>query len=155
MGAQITYSGNNTYTSSSTTNSNDDDLLRGYLDTGGVGHPSTVTITNVPANNLPYTVYLYIAGDTPGGRVGDYEVNGVTLSATQGSGTPYMLATPATAGNYLVFTGVTGNTLTITSGASNFRAPLDGLQIVTVPEPASIGLLSLAGVGLLARRRRQ
>jgi len=47
--------------------------------------------------------------------------------------------------------------ITIGSGNSNgsTEAFFDNMSLEVVPEPASIGLLGLGGIGLLARRRRQ
>jgi hypothetical protein len=37
---------------------------------------------------------------------------------------------------------------------SNFRTGFAEIQFTTIPEPASIGLLLLTGIGLTVRRRR-
>lgn len=61
-------------------------------------------------------------------------------------------------GNYMVFGPFTAADFTLTaqasvsSGGTN-RAPLNGLQIIQIPEPASLGLLAFGGMGLLVRRR--
>ena len=59
-------------------------------------------------------------------------------------------------GNYLRFADVTGSTLTITGILDpDFVLPLDGLQIVEVPEPATLVLASLIGVIALAAAVRR
>jgi len=65
-------------------------------------------------------------------------------------------------GNFLVFTGLTSDSFILRteeypSGVLNdaLRAQINGIQIVpSVPEPASISVLALAGLTLLSRRRR-
>jgi hypothetical protein len=56
--------------------------------------------------------------------------------------------------NYALF-HETASATTITLSTSGSSEQVFGLQIVqTTPEPASLGLLGLAGLGLLARRHR-
>ena len=61
-------------------------------------------------------------------------------------------------GNYVVFTGVTGSSFTINMTSTAFgdiaRAPINGFQIIAVPEPSVsfLGVFALAGVCF--RRRR-
>lgn len=63
-------------------------------------------------------------------------------------------------GNWLVFEGLTGSSLTLTSTDQNYpditgykQRGIAGFQIVAIPEPATIGLLGMAAIGILARRR--
>ncbi|MGE5611345.1 MAG: PEP-CTERM sorting domain-containing protein [Bacillota bacterium] len=59
----------------------------------------------------------------------------------------------AAAGNYMVFTDLTADSFVLRSEEQTFRACMNGLQIVAVPEPASIALIGLGALGLLIRRR--
>jgi len=77
---------------------------------------------------------------------------------------PLSANTLATAGegNFLVFTGVSADSFILRSeeypsgvAGDALRAQINGIQLLAVvPEPVSLGLLALAGVGLLSRRRR-
>jgi len=68
-------------------------------------------------------------------------------------------ADTAAEANFIVFTGLTADSFLLKTEEINggtgttLRATINGMQIVAVPEPASIGLLLLAAMGLLARRR--
>jgi hypothetical protein len=59
----------------------------------------------------------------------------------------------AAAGNYIVFSGLTADRFMLRTEERDYRATINGMQIVAVPEPTSIGLFLLAAMGLLARRR--
>ncbi len=67
----------------------------------------------------------------------------------------YVEATDAdTQGNFTVFEGLTDSSLTLEFGGIIGRGSVAGLQIVEVPEPATMSLLLAGGGLLLARRRR-
>ncbi|MFC4991454.1 PEP-CTERM sorting domain-containing protein [Rubritalea tangerina] len=61
-------------------------------------------------------------------------------------------------GNYAVFTGLSGDTLSISGAQSSSRSPLLGFQVVSevasIPEPSISALLGLGGVALILRRRK-
>ena len=129
-------------------------LLSNYLD-GGSGGPATVSLANVPY--AFYDVYIYTQRD--GVATSDYNVDGVTKTVqVAGSGfynaNGFVLDTATTTGDYLVFHGLSNAAPVLISSQVNFRSPIDAIQIVSVPEPASIGLLGITGLGVLARRRR-
>ena len=141
--------------------------MQGYLD-NNPGTNSTATVTGLPSSiagtgTTPYSVVVYLAGDTAGdNRGGVYTVNGLSqtaLSIGPSNDGVFVPATATTPGNFIVFTGVTGSDLSISSQATSGgtpRSPFDGFQVVSgaIPEPASLGVMSVAGLGLLARRRR-
>jgi hypothetical protein len=138
-------------------------VMLGYLDpqkgpvagsTNDAPSPSIVVVTNLPANiaSGTYDVYVYGLGGRSN-RGGEYTVNGAGPlyllaggDTDQGPATGqngYVLAKgtdPAFGaddfGNYLLFQGQTGSTITIT-GSNTFsgfdthpRAPLNSIQIV-------------------------
>jgi len=58
-------------------------------------------------------------------------------------------------GNYVRFDGLTDPTETFTYSFNSSPTQMVGFQVIgTVPEPASLGVLSLFGVAALSRRRR-
>ena len=56
--------------------------------------------------------------------------------------------------NWMEFTGLTADSTTLYVNRGNRDALLTGFQIEAVPEPSSAGLLALAGLLTLARRKR-
>jgi hypothetical protein len=149
------------------------------------GLPSSIT-------SAPYSVIVYFDGDNGGNdRVGMYSIaNATTGNATfwardaanstfsgiyipaqspvdpiAGGGAidnngAAALTVPA--GNFLVFTGLTGDTFdllaqsSVASDATN-RASIQGIQIVsgTVPEPSGLIVLAVGGLALARRQRRR
>ncbi len=62
-------------------------------------------------------------------------------------------------GNIVIFTGLSGSEFTLTANNETFqgdfgRAAINGIQIVEVPEPATMSLLALGGIAMLKRRKR-
>ena len=118
-------------------------LMNGYLTTNNSAGSTTITITDVPYAH--YDVVIYKDDDAGAARSGDYTVNGVTQTdlreppnwpvTTAGGGT-FTQAVSGAAGNYALFSSVSGARLTINADESasggGFRAPVNGLQIVDV-----------------------
>jgi hypothetical protein len=132
------------------------------------GNHVTYTVTAVPYAS--YDVYIYGQSDAPD-RAITFTVTSAAPTATrsflsENSATTWTegLSTwngigtqPAdvTHANYVHFSGLSGSTLTLDYFAPG-NSGVNGFQIVeAVPEPASLGLLSVAATGLLSRRRRQ
>lgn len=70
------------------------------------------------------------------------------------------LGSATVAGNYAVFTGLTGSTLNVSvdagwSSSEHTRAYISGFQIVEVPEPMTIALLGLGGLATVFNRRNR
>jgi hypothetical protein len=141
----------------------DNTLLNGIIKispNGGGNNTGTLTWNNVPAGT--YNVVLELA-ENGAGAVGAITVGGNTQTVTEvdgGSQTATVTYTNNAAGaNYVSFANVSpvAGAITIgivhTTGSDGFG--IGGAQLQsTVPEPASVGLLGLGGIGLLVRRRR-
>lgn len=127
---------------------------------------NTITLSNIPYSS--YNVYVYLQGTTGYNyEVGDSGsgenlwYQGDNSGGAENTLTGFTLV-PSTAtssgsavkGNYMVFPETSSSdTITLdstTNGNNNFF----GLQIVSTPEPASLGLFALGATAALSRRRR-
>lgn len=136
-----------------------------------------------------YDVVVYTDGDRTEGRIGEYWLQDFTYNNPPGNDfgnlTLGSMLTPgvfvsdqdnfsgtftqvplsadseanAAAGNFIVFTGLTGDSFLLRteeiSSPSQLRAQINGFQIIAVPEPSAIALLGLAAVGGMMMRRRR
>lgn len=137
------------------------------FDADGSPTPS-ISLTGLGAS-ATYDVYLYLGlrGSQTSTNDDIITANSTSftfdpdtlLSGFSGSFTQIDPGT-STAGNYVLFEGLTGDSLSITfdggdSGASN-PTILTGLQVSVIPEPSTAALLlGCAGFALLQRRRRR
>lgn len=171
-GLSVAFTGNqNTFNNSPTPTQA---MLSGFLS----GNPMSATISGIPY--ATYDVYVYYAGfvsnysltwtatdnDTATPLETVYSVRGswagpqapggaLVLSQYAGLSEATDAAIAGDGGNYLKFSGLTAANLTIaeTSGNGFNENGFSGLQIVQIPEPATMGLFGLAALGILARRR--
>jgi hypothetical protein len=163
-------------------------MMKGYIDTNDTSI-TTVTVAGLPSSitSAPYSVIVYTDGDNgTQARVGRYSIGDQVLwtrdaggaftgvySQGQTSIDPLPGATgtgldnqgvaagAVPAGNYLIFSGLTGDTFTLAAQASvsaggTNRAAINGIQIVPtslVPEPAAMTML-LIPLALMGRRRK-
>ena len=122
-------------------------MMNGYLDPGAPASPATVTVTGLASPmSSGYDVYVYCDGDvfSAFSRTYNYTIGSTTHTAMQmgpntHAFTGYTLAPIGGTGNYVVFSNVTGTSFTLTAtpgttnsgpGATDFRAPVNGIQIV-------------------------
>ena len=126
-----------------------------------------------------YDVIVYTDGDEQFGRKGEYWLQAPTAGDPPGltgadltshvfvsdesnfSGTytqvPLSANTLATAGpgNYIVFTGISADSFILRTEEQLDRTQINAIRIVaSVPEPGMLTMIGIAGLGLLARRRR-
>ena len=149
-------------------------MMNGGMDNGGGAQGWTVV--GVPY--ALYDVYIYYDGGSDAGRGGSYQVwdsndSDNVLASQDGYDTAtfdgtYIQATGtgldgdgnALDTNYVKLTGLTGSDIKIRSIANLLgnpatpRAPMNGFQIVQVPEPSAAILAVLGLVGFAFRRRR-
>lgn len=118
-----------------------------------------------------YSLVVYLHTAFNGGRSGSMTTNdpftqtfyfatNVTGNPQPGSPAAYTQVTSTTAGtpttgNYIVFTGLTADSLTASFTSIDNTHGIAGFQIIGVPEPGAFSLSVLALAGLAIRRRRR
>lgn len=126
-------------------------MLQGHIYEAGV--TLTGAFTGVPYAN--YDLYVYynsssvtnsqtytLRGTTT--SLDGYEVAGLDDALVESDGTNIA--------NYVVFRGLTGSDVTVDATSAGY-VYMNGYQIVEVPEPMTIALLSLGGLALIRRRQ--
>ncbi|HET6249187.1 MAG TPA: PEP-CTERM sorting domain-containing protein [Tepidisphaeraceae bacterium] len=143
------------------------ELYQGMSSTvGSAGLANNFTITNIPYPT--YDVYVYGDADAGGRVISDaltpsggsttfisFTTENGSNGWVAGTGTWNGIGTPPAdpSANYAHFAGITASGFVLQSGAQG-NGGINGIEIVATPEPASLGLLGVAALGLLARRRR-
>jgi hypothetical protein len=126
----------------------------------------TVTVSSIPYST--YDVYVYFDAVTSDGSVNsNYTIGSQTFFIKDTStfnGTTFVQGTGTTSGtrtsgaNYVLFSGLSGASFTMTADSETFRAEVSGMQIVdttVIPAPAALpaGLALLGGMALKRRRK--
>jgi hypothetical protein len=117
-------------------------LMTGYLDTDNGPGIATVAVFGIDPiiASGGYDVIVYILGGVSG-RGGAYTIGGVTKYGTAAANPATHIEDPgvglADTGTYLRFTGLTGSSFMLIADANsangpnrNFRAPINGIQVV-------------------------
>jgi hypothetical protein len=133
------------------------------LESGSTYHLPEVVVQDVPYSN--YDVYVYYgAGDNGGTATTAMSVTAgatgvVDSDSTQGYNFDWQTGNWVQGANYLIFQNNTATSFTLDNNDPTdnpWNSGIAGIQIVpiAVPEPASLGLLTLGAAALLTRRRR-
>lgn len=147
-------------------------LVSGYLDSNNTAAGgASVAVNNIDAalRTPAYDVYVYFVSDSAEDRGGAYTIDDgsgpqVKYGSTMAAPTSF-IEDPGTDvdnsidGTYLRFRNLTGASFTLISNTelttpNGFRAPINAIQIVAVPEPASAALVLCGATALLATARR-
>ncbi len=141
----------------------------------GAVYPSPkITISGIPYSS--YDVYVYMAAPGGNGATGAVTIganSGGTVDSTSEffydygwpngafiQSTATSSASNTAVSNFVLFTGNTASNITLIADASGWNTGLAAFQIVNtgsaLPEPATLGLMALGGLGvsLIGRKRR-
>jgi hypothetical protein len=185
-GGDVVWTSQNTWNVNHVQAPGDLRMMKGYIDTNDTSI-TTVTVAGLPSSitSVPYSVIVYYDGaNGTENRVGQFSIGDVTFWGRDAGGEFTGLYTLAQSpidplagggaidnnndaaltvpsGNYMIFSGLTGDTFTLSAQASvsaggTNRAAINGIQVLPtalIPEPASLSLLLLP-LALMARRRK-
>ena len=119
----------------------------------GFRESESITIAGLPTNftSQGYTVTIYGDSDTTS-RTMNYTIGATTLTIND---TGTFSGTFSEGDNFTTFTGLTASSFQIfgNDALTSGRSAINGIVIEAVPEPSGLLLLSLAGFGVLRRRR--
>jgi len=174
-GATVTWTfGGKSYTAVSDS-TGDGCLMRGYLYRFSTLAPPSITVADLGPSFTAhgYDVLVYFDGQNATGSPSDWitqhtltaggstfgtvfgkDAAGVNFGGTfaEASGTA---AANATAGNYVRFRGLTASGFTLTATPVSGDGPINAIQIIGAPEPASASLLALGLASAFAARVRR
>ena len=165
-GASITYSSSDTWQINWGNPARDADgtynrdLLNGYIDSGSPAS-TRIAISSIPYSS--YEIIVYLSSDVSG-RTGTVNVGSTTYdfstmgsAAISGVNALFTQSTDTTGANptadYVIFSGLTGSSQTITSLVSG-GGGMPGFQIVATPEPGTLALAVMGGIGMFTLGRR-
>lgn len=140
VAATAKWSCNNTWSTPITDAAGNNRMMKGYLDTSS-SSTTTITVSNLPATYTVngYDVYVYCDGDNgTASRTGSYAIGSTTIAATDSGGTDFSgIFTQAinSTGNYVVFAHLNATNFTLAATPTSFRAPVNGIQIVSYATP--------------------
>jgi len=162
----------NSYVSVNPPDGGNDYLMRGYIYPSDSAMAVTVSGLEPPFTTHGYDVIVYFDGPNGGKSDVDWMTayainNGVATASIFGKDTAGVnfgdtfaeasgsTAGSATAGNYVRFTGLTGSGFTLTATPTSGDGPINAIQIIGAPEPASASLLALGLASAFAARVRR
>ncbi|HXC98409.1 MAG TPA: PEP-CTERM sorting domain-containing protein [Verrucomicrobiae bacterium] len=135
-------------------------LLNGYLNNGN-GASVAISLSSIPYSS--YNIVVYLSSDTAG-RLGTVNVGGTTYDFStmgpaeiSGANASLIQSTDISgadpSADYAIFSGLTGASQTITTTIPAYGG-IAGFQIVATPEPGTLALAAMGGIGILAFGRR-
>lgn len=167
-GSAVTWAGSGVWSTnqesntSQFTNPADEAMMTGYLDVFQ-GAPGSILFSGIP-NGL-YDIYVYSLTAVDGRDSGNVIVNGVqeksismfSTSFVEGGGPGGAQDAGGVPGNYNFYPNiaVADGQVNINLPGDTFRAAVNGVEIVQVPEPSSLALAAISSIGVLGLRRRR
>jgi len=133
-------------------------LMRGYICKLGAD-PATVTLTGLAAAfPAGYDVLVYFDGANQGTAwAADYGIGAAVVRGTDAANTDFagvFVRDSGAGGNYLRFENLWSDAFTLSaSPLAGSGAPINAVQIVHTPEPATLGLAAAGLAAILSLRR--